>query len=75
MAMTAIRPYTVTFTGDYFTIRTSVELDLDDLIEDSHPIDDVSLRATATALATNILQFHYGWDVPAVSHEIEATEG
>lgn len=73
--VTSIKPYTVTFTGDYFSIRTSVELDLDDLIEDSQPIDDESLREVATGLASNILQYHYGWDVPPLSHEIEATEG
>ena len=73
--VTKIKPYTVTFTGDYFTMRTSVELDLDDIIADSLPTDDESLREIATQLASNILQFHYGWNVTAVSDEIEATEG
>jgi len=73
--LTTIKPYTVTFTGDYFSICTSVELDLDDIIADSHPTDDESLREIAIQLASNILQFHYGWNVPAVSDEIEATEG
>jgi len=73
--VTSIKPYTVTFTGDFFSIRTSVELDLDDLVEDSQPTDDESLREVAIGLASNILQYHYGWDVPSLSHEIEATEG
>ena len=56
--VTSIKPYTVTFTGDFFSIRTSVELDLDDLVEDSQPTDDESLREVAIGLASNILQYH-----------------
>jgi len=73
--LTSIKPYTVTFTGDFFSIRTSVELDLDDLVEGSQPIDNESLREVAIGLASNILQYHYEWDVPPLSHDIEATEG
>lgn len=68
-----MKPYTVTFVGDFFTIITSVELDPHE--EDIVGRSPEELLEVATELASNTLKFHYGWDVEAVSTEVKAVEG
>lgn len=68
-----ILPYNVTFVGDFFSTTVSVELDTEEpniaeLSEDE--LDDV-----ARHLATNILEYHYGWKVADVSDEIAVVAG
>jgi hypothetical protein len=68
-----VKPYTVTFVGDFFTIITSVELDPheDDIVGRSPE----ELLDVATELASRWLNFHYGWDVKSVATEVEAVAG
>ena len=54
--------YTVTFHGDYFSLTTHITVD-------PKPMDDP--ETLAIDLAANMLQNMYGWDVKAVSHEID----
>lgn len=53
--------YGVTFHGDFFSLTVNVQ---GEFVGDDH-LD------VATDLAANILKDHYGWDVKAVSHEID----
>jgi hypothetical protein len=68
-----MKPYTVTFIGDFFTLRTSVELDLEEPDIAGKSPDE--LLDVATELASRWLNFHYGWDVKSVADEIETVEG
>jgi ABC-type uncharacterized transport system substrate-binding protein len=68
-----IVPYNVTFVGDFFSTTVTVELDTDepDLIGASAE----ELEDTASDLANNILEFHYGWNVGERSTSIEVVAG
>lgn len=56
-----MKPYTVTFPADYFTIKVPVELDL--LEPDLDGADDDELRRVAADLARNMFEYHYGIDI------------
>ena len=55
---------TVLFVGEYFSMMTTVVLD-ETLREDNEKDDDFAIRT-----ASVLLDYYYGWDVAAVSHEI-----
>ena len=55
--------YGVTFHGDYFSLTINVQG-----VEVPEGDDHYDV---AVDLAANILKHHYGWDVKAVSHEID----
>lgn len=57
--------YAVTFFGDYFCLTVNVQG-----VEVNEGDDHYEV---AVDLAANILKHHYGWDVPAVSHDIEVS--
>lgn len=68
------KPFTVEFVGDYFSMRTSVELDLNE--PDLADQDDEDLMETAEELARNLLLDHYGWDMNSLATVgIEVFEG
>jgi hypothetical protein len=68
-----MNPYTVTFVGDFFTLRTSVELDPSE--PDIAGMSPAELLDVATELASRSLRFHYGWDIQSVANEVEAVAG
>lgn len=55
---------TVQFTGDYFSLLSTICVDSEDMIE-GETVED-----TAIALAENTLNYWYGWNVTAVSNEV-----
>lgn len=72
-----MKPYTVTFPADYFTIKVPVELDL--LEPDLDGADDDELRRVAADLARNMFEYHYGIDIRRFWNdgviEADVTEG
>lgn len=72
-----MKPYTVTFPADYFTIKVPVELDL--LEPDLDGADDDELRRVAADLARNMFEYHYGIDIRKFWNdgviEADVTEG
>lgn len=50
-------PYSVTFTGDFFTMIVCVEVELDEIAPGDNP------EEAAIDLATNIIEAHYGFPV------------
>ena len=68
--------WNVTFIGDYFSTVTTVEMDTEDFSPDVDPSDDEVVSQIAIDLATNMLQYHYGWDMEKLSTiAIEAEVG
>lgn len=55
------KQYNVQFIGDYFSMNVFVQGVEGD-------------EETAMALASNIIKEHYGWDVEAVSNDVEVYE-
>lgn len=55
--------YGITFHGDHFSLTINVQGVEVPEGEDHHEV--------AIDLAANILSYHYGWDVKAVSHDID----
>lgn len=72
-----MKPYTVTFPADHFTIQVPVELDL--LEPDLDGADDDELRQVAADLARNMFEYHYGIDIRKFWNdgviEADVTEG
>jgi len=68
-----IIPYNVTFLGDFFSTTVTVELDNEE--PDLIGVSAEELEDTATQLANNILEFHYGWNVGEMSTSIEVVAG
>ena len=69
-----MRPYVVTFVGEYFSMATTVELDMSEADMSSKSREE--LLEVAEDLAVNILNHHYGWDMRDVATvEIDVQEG
>lgn len=68
-----ILPFVVTFEGDFFSTTVPIELDTDE--SDIENATAEELDETAIALATNILKFHYGWNVAEMSTTTEVVAG
>lgn len=68
-----IRPYNVTFVGDFFYTTVSVELDTEE--PDIADSSEDELEDVAIDLAKNMMEYHYGWKVADVSDEIAVVAG
>jgi hypothetical protein len=69
----AMKPYTVTFIADHFTMNVAVELDL--LEPDIADADDDELETVATDLAKNMMLYHYGIDISKLCDTVETIQG
>jgi hypothetical protein len=68
------KPFTVQFVGDYFSLQTSVELDLTE--PDIAGKDIGELIEVAEDTAKRLLMYHYGWDMDVVATvDTEVLEG
>lgn len=65
MTDTIERTYQVQFTGDYFSLVTTVVLSL---TEDEDNGDEPLARAEQEAI--DLIMFQYGWDMNSVSNDI-----
>ena len=61
-----LKPRTVAFVGDYFTLLTTVKLE-----ESLRTPDDQDDEEFAVRLAALWMGEHYGWDVLKASNEVE----
>lgn len=74
MDMKNYKSFNVLFVGDYFSLRTSVEVDLDE--PDVAGKNEEELMEVAEDLAKNLLELHYGWDMDSLATiDIEVLEG
>lgn len=72
--MMTLKPFTVQFVGDYFSLQTSVEIDLTEPDVAGKGIEE--LMEVAEDLAKNLLELHYGWDMDKLATiDIEVMEG
>jgi len=63
------RTYQVQFTGDYFSLTTTVVLAL---TEDENNGDEPLARAEQEAI--DLMNEYYGWDMSSVSNDIKVEE-
>jgi hypothetical protein len=68
-----MKPYTVTFIADHFTMNVGVELDL--LESDIAGAGGDELEEVATSLARNMMEYHYGIDISKLCDSTEVCEG
>ena len=68
-----MKPYTVTFVGDYFTMNVPAELDLSEPDIAGAGADE--LEQVAADLARNMLMYHYGIDIAKLCDSTEVREG
>ena len=61
--VTFLTDYVVTFTADYFTMTVCIQ---------NPETDD---HETLTDLAANMIRYHYGIDLAAITSDAEVTEG
>jgi hypothetical protein len=69
----AMKPYTVTFVADHFTMNVLAELDLSE--PDINGTGDDELEQVAADFARNMLMYHYGIDIAKLCDITEVREG
>lgn len=68
-----MKPYTVTFIADHFTMNVGVEVDVSE--PDVAGATEDELEAVAADLARNMMEYHYGIDIYKLADTTEVRGG
>lgn len=68
-----MKPYTVNFIADHFSMFVSVELDPKE--DDLHGATDDEMEEVAIDLARKMMLYHYGIDIAKLSDTTEVVAG